>query len=221
MSPMFDSNSTSPLPPASRYRALNPLAVTSTVVAALSIVTMLSWYLAVVPLAGIIFGWVALRQIRKAPDEWTGLRLAQVGLGLSAAMWVAGYGWLILAKTSEVPFGYHRITFDDDLQPDPAKPTEPIPQTALDLQDGKVFIQGYMQPRRQQTGIKEFVLCPSNGDCPFCMVSPSPTQKIRVILQGDMETTYTTHLISVAGRFRVNMNDPVGIPYGIDADYLP
>ena len=135
-------------------------------------------------------------------------------------MWTFGYGWLIFAKTSEVPFGYHRITFDDDLQPDPAKPTEPVPQSALDLQDGKVFIQGFMQPRRQQMGIKEFILCPANGDCPFCIPNPKPTQMIRVILQGDMDTIYTTRLVSVAGRFRVDINDPNGIPYAIDANYL-
>ena len=135
-------------------------------------------------------------------------------------MWVVGYGWLILAKTSEVPYGHKRITFDDDLQPNPDKPLEYIPQAALDLQDGKVFIQGYMQPRRQQMGIREFVLCPSNGDCPFCMVNPKPTQMIRVILQGDLQVNYTTHLISVAGRFRVNLDDPGGLPYGIDADYF-
>jgi hypothetical protein len=219
MSSIFDANMTSPSPSGSRYRALNPLAVTSTVLAVLSIVTALSWFLALVPLAGIIVGWVALRQIRKAPDEWTGLRLAQIGLGLSAAMWAFGYGWLIFAKTSEVPFGYEAITFDA-IQPDPMKPTEPIPQAALDLRDGKIYIKGYMQPRRQQTGIREFILCPATGDCAFCTPNPRPTQMIRVILQGDMVTNFTTHPVAVAGRFRVDPDDPSGIPYGLDVDYL-
>jgi hypothetical protein len=219
MSLTFDSNAISPSAPPTRYRALNPLAVTSTVLAALSIVTMLSWFLVVIPLAGIIIGWIALRQIRTAPEEWMGLRLAQIGLGLSTAMWVFGYGWLILAKTSEVPFGYTPITYDM-LQPDPTKPTEIIPQAAQELQDAKVFIQGYMQARRQQIGIKEFILCPASGDCAFCMPNPSPTQKIRVMMQGDKDATYTPRMISIAGRFRVNLYDPSGIPYGIEVDSM-
>jgi len=41
-----------------------------------------------------------------------------------------------------------------------------------------------------------------------------------VSLQGDLEATFTTHLIGVAGRFRVDANHPSGIPYGLEADYL-
>jgi hypothetical protein len=217
MSSIFDSNSTSPPPPGSRYRALNPLAVTSTVLGALSIITFLHWALAVIPLAGIVVGWCAWKQIRKAPDEWTGLTLVRVGIGLSAAFWLFGYGWLVVARVSEVPPGYERITYEK-LQPDPATPTEPIPQSALDMQDRKVYVQGYMQSGRRQTGIKEFILCPTNGECPFCTPDPKPTEKIRVILPGDMETSYTTHPVGAAGRFRVDINDPSGIPYGLEVD---
>jgi hypothetical protein len=203
--------------PAVRYRAINPLAVASVAAGVLSIATALHGSLAVIPVAGIVLGWRALRQIRNTPDEWTGLGLAQTGIGLSAALWVVGSGWLLFARASEIPYGYQPVSYES-LQPDPNKPTEPIPQTALDMQDRKVFIRGYMQPRRQQTGIKDFILCPTNGECPFCIPNPKPTEKIRVTLQGDLETSYTTHPIGVAGRFRVNQDDPNGIAYGLDAD---
>ena len=206
----------SPLP-ASRYRAIQPLAVASVAVGALAVVTFLSWYLAAIPAAGIALGLAARKRIRNAPDEWTGWTLALVGIWLSAAMWLVGYGWLTFAEVAKVPFGYEEVSYDT-LQPDPDKPTEPIPQKALDMQDKKVYIEGYMQPRRTQTGIKDFILCPFNGQCPFCTVRPKPTERIRVILQGDMQTTYTTRLVGVAGRFRVDPNDPT--PYGLEADYL-
>ena len=180
---------------------------------------MLHWALAVVPLAGMVVGWIAWKQIRKAPDEWIGATLVLVGVGLSAALWLVGYAWLIFARVSEVPYGYERITYTM-LQPDPMKPTEPIPQTAIDMQDKKVYMQGYMQSRRTLTGIKEFILCPTNGDCPFCTPSPRPTEKVRIVLQGDLEATYTTHLIGVAGRFHIDPNDSNGIPYVLEADYL-
>jgi hypothetical protein len=205
--------------PTTHYRALCPTAVVSVVVGVLSILTACSWYLAVVPLLGIGLGWQAVRKIRNAPNEWTGLELARLGIGLSVGMWVVGYGWLIFARASEIPYGYQPVSYEM-LQPDPNSPAEPIPQSALDMQDKRVFIKGYMQPRRQQTGIKDFVLCPTNGECPFCIPNPKRTEMIRVVLQGDLETIYTTHLIGVGGRFQVDPADPSGIPYSLEANYI-
>jgi len=226
MSSLFANSVSSPkAKPPVRYQAVNPLAVASVVAGSLSILTafgstVAAWLLlATIPVAGILLGWRALRQIRKAPEVWTGLRLAWVGIGLSAGLWTLGCAWLAFADVSEVPYGYRWVVWDT-IQPDPSKPTEPIPQTALDMQDSKIYIKGYMQPRRQQAGIKDFILCPANGDCPFCVPNPARTQMIRVTLQGDMETTYTTHLIGVAGRFRVDADDLGGIPYSIDVDVL-
>ncbi len=219
MSSTFDSNLTNPVPPATRYRAMNPLAVTSVVLGALSILTWLHWAFGVVPLAGLIVGWVAWKQIRKAPEEWTGATVVVVGVILSAVLWLGGCVWLIVARADKIPYGYKLITYAM-LQPDPLKPTEPIPQTAIDLDDRKVYMEGYMQSRRTLTGIKEFILCPTNGNCPFCTPTPKPTEKVRVILQGDLETTYTTHLVGVAGRFRIDRNDTNGIPYELKADTI-
>lgn len=202
-----------------QYRALCPRAMASVAVGALSILTALHWLLAFVPLVGIGLGLRARRQIRQAPTEWTGDGLAQLGIGLSLGFWMIGYGWLIFAGGSGVPYGYQRITYEM-LQPDPNMPADPIPQTALDLQDKRVFVKGFMKPRRQQTGIKEFILCPVTGQCPFCIPNPKPTEMIRVVLQGDLETTYQTYQIGVGGQFQANPNDPGGIPYTIEADVL-
>jgi hypothetical protein len=217
-------NSTS-VRPAPSYRALSSLAVASTVLGTLSLSTALAeawttWLgLTVIPLAGLILGWRALQQIRKAPDEWTGLRLAKTGIWLSAGLWVIGSCIAWKSNSSEVPYGYQVVSYEM-LQPDPSKPTMPIPQSALDMHDKKVYIKGYMQPRRQQTGIKEFILCPTNGQCQFCIPSPKRTEMIRVVMQGDLDASYTTNLIGVAGRFRINPDDPQGIFYGLDADYV-
>ncbi len=206
-------------PPAVRYRALCPPAVASVVVGALSILSGFHWSLALVPLVGIGLGWHAVKRIRQVPDEWTGLGLARLGIGLSLGLWIVGYGWLLFARVSEVPYGYERVSYEM-LQPDPNAPAEPIPQSALDMQDKRVFIKGYMKPVRRQTGIKEFTLCPSNGECPFCTPNPKRTEMIRVMLQGDLETVYTTHLIGVGGRFQVDASSPTGIPYSLETDYL-
>jgi hypothetical protein len=206
-------------PAAVRYRPLCPPAVASVVLGALSFLTVFTWHLAIVPLVGIGLGWRALKRIRRAPEEWTGLGLARLGIGLSIGLWVVGYGWLMIARVREIPYGYESVSYER-LQPDPNAPAMPIPQSALDLQDKRVFVKGYMQPRRQQTGIKEFILCPTNGECPFCIPNPKRTEMIRVILQGDLEAIYTTHLLGVGGRFQVDPQDPSGIPYTIEADVL-
>jgi hypothetical protein len=202
-----------------QYRALCPIAVASVALGGLSILTVFSWYLAAIPLVGIWLGWKALQKIRQAPNEWTGLGIARTGISLSVGLWTIGYGWLIFAQASEIPYGYQRVSYET-LQPNPDIPTELIPQSAHDMQDKRVYVRGFMQPRRQQTGIKEFILVPANGECPFCIPNPKRTEMIRVFLQGDLETIYTTHQIGVGGRFQVDPADPSGIPYGIDADFL-
>jgi hypothetical protein len=194
----------------------------SVVVGVLSIpilVFWFSWFWAVIPLLGIGLGWRAQERIHEAPSEWTGLGLARTGIWLSLGMWIIGYGWLIFSRSSEVPYGYERISYEM-LQPDPNAPAEPIPQLALDLQDKRVFVKGYMQPRRQQAGIKEFILCPANGECTFCIPKPKKTEMIHVVLQGDLQVIFTTHQIGVGGRFQVDPHDPSGVPYTLEADVL-
>ena len=213
-----ETNSTT-APPAVPYRALCPTAVVSVIVGALSILTMFSWYLAVIPLLGIGLGWQALKRIRQAPGELIGLGVARFGIVLSVALWMVGYGWLIFARTSEVPYGYQRISYET-LQPNPQIPTERIPQSALDMQDKRIYVKGFMQSRRRQTGIKEFILIPVAGECPYCIPDPKSTEMIRVVFQGDLEAIYTTHQVGVGGRFQVDPADPSGIPYAVEADYL-
>ncbi len=203
---------------AAPYRALCPQAVLSVVLGAASIVTAFSWYLAMVPILGLWLGWRALRQIRDASDQWTGMGLAKVGMSLSIGLWVLGSGWHWY-DVHRIPSGYQFLQWDV-LQPDPNAPAEPIPQTALDLQDHRIFVKGYMRPRRQQSGIKEFVISPNSGECPFCVPNPKPTQMIRVVLQGDLQTFFTTNLVGVGGRFQVDPHDPDGMPYTLEADCL-
>ena len=211
--------------PPARYQAVSPLAVASVAMGALSILTMFgssvaAWLiLAALPLAGLVLGWQALKQIRKAPEEWIGCRLAWTGIGLAAGLWMFGTFWVLFSNATEVPPGYQWINFEM-LQPDPMKPTELIPQRAIEMQDRKVYIKGYMQPRRRHTGIKDFILCPTSGESAFGFPNSSRTERIRIRLQGDLETTFTTRPVGIAGRFRVDTDDPSGIPYALDGEYV-
>ncbi len=211
MSLPLETNSTSAkLPPS--YRAIDPLAVLSAALGGLSILTMFSWWLALIPAASVAVGWLALGRIHGAPNERTGLRLAKGGMLAAGLLWLFGCAWLVFVQVSEVPFGYQTVTFEK-LQPAPG---ELIPDLAREMEDKKVFIKGYMRSGRRLAGIKDFTLFPNNSDCPFCSPNPKPTEKIRIALQGDLDTAYTSHEIGVAGRFRVDPSN--AIPYSLEVD---
>lgn len=210
--------------PSVRYRAVSPMAVASLAFGALSILTLWHWVLGLIPAVGILLGCLALRQIAKTPEELTGRRLAWAGVVLSVAFAVLGYTVLAIAKASEFPPGYHELTYQD-LQPDPNVPGERIPTTAYDAQfdqtrNNKVGVKGFMAPTRQQLGLKQFILCPSIPNCPFCTVNPKPTEMILIRLEGDLTARYTTHEIRLGGKLRVDEFSPTGIPYQLDADFL-
>jgi hypothetical protein len=210
--------------PATRYRALCPLAVISLSLSVLSILTILAdsvvaWTLiSLIPIGGAIAGWRAMKQIAQSPTEWIGLRMAKIGLWLSVGLWLTcsfSAWWLYAGR---VPAGYDRITFET-IWGESSSPGRAIPQRVRDMQDKKVFIQGYMKPSRQLTGIKDFTLSPTSGECPFC-ASTTRGEMIRVALPSDMTTDFTTHLIGVAGHFQIHEDDPSGIPFSIEADLL-
>ena len=116
------------------------------------------------------------------------------------------------------PAGYQRVSYEE-LQPDPDNPDEP-PQGVKDIVEKNklVYIKGYMVPTRQQFGLKRFTLCPTNNQCPYCIPFPKPTEQIRVTLDGDWAADYTTRLIGIGGRLRIDGNDPV--PYAMEVNYL-
>ena len=146
------------------------------------------------------------------------LKLARWGIGRSRRPCDRRL-WSVFAGMREIPFGYDLISYDS-LQPDPNKPTEAIPESATLMNDKKVYIKGYMKPSRRQTGIKDFIMCPSAGQCPFCNPDPKPTEMIHVVMQGSATTAFTNRQIGIAGRLHVDPSDPGGLPYSLDADYV-
>ena len=171
--------------PGAHYREVNRFAVISVVLGALSILTMFGWFFGVLPLAGIVLGVLALRQIDAAPGDMTGRGFAIAGIVLSAVLWLLGTSYILFVAINEVPIGYTVLTFED-LQPDPENPGELIPQKILDLEDKYVYIKGYMYPGRQNTGIQQFVLVPSRFHCQFCQRDLKSTEMIQVTTVGDL-----------------------------------
>ncbi|MEI8372447.1 MAG: hypothetical protein WCJ35_06385 [Planctomycetota bacterium] len=207
--------------PPPRYRAISLWAVLSVVCGATTVTMMIfGWPLAVLPLAAIYFGMKALGQIERAPEEYTGQRLAQVGIGLGAGLGILLSGWLIFVG-NEVPPGYQVLDWAS-LEPDPKIKTEMVSPKALELSDKKtkVYVRGYMLPGRRQLQLKEFSICRTSDQCSFAQKTNRPVDLIHIELTGDRTINYTTYQIGIGGIFRVDPAPLNGTPYSIQADHL-
>lgn len=203
-----------------RYRAVSLWAVLSVVCGAASpAMIFVGWPAAILPAASIYFGVKALGQIDRLPEEYTGRRLAQVGMGLGAGLGIVLAGWLIFVG-NEVPHGYQVLEYAD-LEPDPKIKNEVISKAAEELSDKKtkVYVRGYIVPGRRQLGLKEFSICRTSDQCRFANKQGyRPSDLIRIELTGDRTLDYTTHQIGVGGIFHADRDSPT--PYSIQGDYL-
>ncbi len=206
-----------------RYQAVSFWAVLSVVFAAASVAMFfVGWWASPSPLVAIYFGWKALEQIDRLPEEYTGRRLAQTGIWLGAGLGIVMSAWMIFVG-NEVPHGYQVLEYAD-LEPDPNNKNEIVPAKAMELGDPekktRVYIRGYIEPGRRQVRLTEFNISRSNHWCPFQQKINRPTDLIHVELTGDLTIDYTTHLIGVGGVFHVDLENGHGTPYSVQADYL-
>jgi len=206
--------------PTDDYKVIQAQAVLSLVLGVLSIFCFFTVYLFWIPLGGLIFGWIARKEIAKSPKERLGLGMAQTGMLLSLVFGVLGCGWVMYTYLAEAPPGYKLITFAE-LQPDPSEP-KLIPQFARDLEEKKVFVWGYMVPGEKQYGITDFVLVEQLSHCQFCQSQLRPTQMIEIHFKNGLSVDYSTKRIGVGGVFTSNPDvlkqQFGGIVYRIEAD---
>ena len=176
----------------------------------------------VIPVAAVILGWRALKQIHYASEEMTAATLARIGIILAVG-WGCRPRVAAAAETGNgsalwLPSGRLRrpAAGQGDAEPDSAD--------ALDLKDKRIYLKGYIAPTRQQLRLRRFVLCPTNGFCQYCNPNPSRTEMIRVTLEGDLTMDYTTRLVGIGGRFHIDEKNPaaaVGDGSGLRAVALP
>jgi hypothetical protein len=188
--------------------------------AATATMIFVGWLAVPLPLAAIYFGRNALDQIERLPEEYTGQRLAKIGIGLGAGLGILLSGWLIFSD-NEVHPGYQRLNWAD-LEPDPNKKTELIPPSALELSDKKtkVYVRGYILPGRRVVQLSDFFICRTSDQCRFSsQMGYRPTDLIRIKLTGDLTIDYTTHEVGVGGIFQADDKNPHS-PYCIEGYYV-
>lgn len=204
------------------YRPLPAAAVAGCLLGVVSIVALLEfWPTKALPAVGLVAGLVGLRQITQSPDEYSGRKVALLGVGLSAFFLLAGSAVSVLVPIWEVPADHVKISYED-LKP-PADRPNAVSPAAAELDGRKVFLKGFMFPTTHAGGIRKFLLCRDNGDCCFGGQPPS-SDMVWVELNAPLETEFTTRLRHVGGTFHVagsRMADVrQEILYRLDADYI-
>lgn len=197
-----------------QYRALSSAAVVAFVLGLLSFLAMADYWLVAVPIVGVIWSIMALRQIRGRREELTGSWLAWAGLMLSLVLLPIGPAYQFHAEAIRIPPGYQPITYDA-LQPDPNVIGQLIPNSAFALNSKKIYMKGFVYAGSDTTGIQNFVLCRDAGTCCFGG-NPKITDRIVVKLKGAGGMVFTKQPVAVAGTFRVS---PTQAPGGIGTAY--
>lgn len=188
--------------PADDYRALSAAAVSAFALGLLSPLAFLDPWLGLVPVAALMLGFVALRQIGKRPEEFTGKKLAVVGIASALAFLISGGVYQSYVYSNELPGpDFVRASYAQ-LQPYEGDPPLKLPPEALDLNGKNILIKGYVFPGQRQSGITQFLLVRDQGDCCFGG-NPKITDRILVSLKDPKGFDFSGKLFKVAGEFHI------------------
>ena len=183
------------------YKALAGTSIAAATLAFLSPLAFIDWWLLAVPAVGFCLGLVALRDIIKRPDIFTGKRLAKTATTFSLLCLVGGTIYLSWVYAAELPEGFERVHYGI-LQPAEGSPAASIPDSARAIDGHNVLIKGYMYPGKKQFGIRQFLLVRDQGDCCFGG-DPKITDRVLVHLQDEKSMSFSSRQTKIAGTFTV------------------
>lgn len=187
------------------YKPIPPLAPVSALLGVCALSGLLSPLGVVFAVFGVVLGFVALQQIKKADGGLSGRLIALSGVLTSAVLLVGCVALHVYWYQTEVPEGHQRISFGLDISRKGFVFEDGQSRVHPDIAalDGKpLFLKGYMYPGTQLEDLTTFLLCRDNGDCCFGG-QPKLTDMIKVKLTGDLKAQHMPHLVSVAGIFRL------------------
>ena len=189
-----------------QYRPVPPLVAISLGFVFLSMLAIISDLLLAVPLIGIVIAFMAYYQVSRSRGDLSGGGMALGSLIAMLLMFVGFGGMHLHSYATEVPDGYARVNFTNDIS---KKGFETVdgqmgvhPDVAA-LADKPIYLKGYMYPFRETHGLRSFVLCKDSGECCFGG-QPKQTDMILVNMLDDATVNYQDkRLVGVAGTLRV------------------
>lgn len=222
------------------YRSLTAESVGSLILGFLSILTIVSGIFVIFPIMGIVLGILAIRKILGASEELSGLGISSAGVALSVLFALVGIAYQIHVSSFDVPLGYREIDFTKlSANPVTGKMSEEILDLAYTRDENNrivplrpqfdaqgnvippppVFLEGYMFPTKNMSGIDFFMLVPSLEQGKFGTMTRSPTEMVEVNLLGGLSVPYRTSPVRVGGLLFVKENYTGDqMPYHIEAD---
>ena len=188
------------------YRPVSSLAVCALVLGLLSLVGIFLWIMLPVGLLAVVLGAIALVSIRRWKGEYTGTGVAIAGIFFGLTTMIAGTAVQIHAFRNEVPKGYERISFVNDISAKAfvidRKGMKPNPDV-LALAGKKIFFKGFVFPTQEYVGLTSFLILKDSNECCFGG-KPKLTDKIGCKMQDGKTCNYMAGRVSVAGTFRIN-----------------
>jgi hypothetical protein len=208
------------------YRSVSKAAIFSVCLAVLGLGGLIFPGLLALEVVALVLGILAIRGIKRYPDELIGLTPAIIGTVLGAVVFSGGIAWHVYEYASELPEGYtseNRVDFAD-LQPEKTRPDLPVSPKSLELDGQKIFVKGYIHPEYSRGPVKKFVIVPDMGTCCFGG-QPKLTDMIEVTLRDPLRVRYSQRMRKLAGVLKVDTRPkPVtglgGVYYQLDAEYV-
>lgn len=190
------------------YRTVPVIAVVGLVISLLSAMSVFIWLALPLCVVGLIVSTLSLFVIRRNRDIYSGTLVALSGMLLSSAFLASGISYQIYTYQTEVPEGFARIRFGDDISDKGFVVKNNFSTVHPDVAalDGKkIFVKGYIYQTGKMRDIGSFLLVKDNGDCCFGG-DPAITDRMGVLMAPGKEITYKAGKVGVAGTFRLNQN---------------
>ncbi|MEP3481095.1 MAG: hypothetical protein ABJZ55_17740 [Fuerstiella sp.] len=169
----------------------------------------------------IVVSLVAVIRIRSERDIYRGFGMALCGLLLSTSCLVAGSWKLHYDYHHEVPEGYLRVNFPNEISDYEFVyygNARRLHQKVAPFVGQKVFLKGYMYNLQKYEGLKDFVFLKDNGECCFGG-EPKPFDMMVVSMPEGKTTKAFRSMIAVSGTLSADVTAGEGEPvYTIVAD---
>lgn len=204
------------------YRPVPPLVPISAAFVFLSPLAFVWDAMTLVPLVGAVLGFLAWRQVRRSPADFSGGKLAAICAIVLLTTTVSAAGFHAYNFATEVPEGFQRVSFPNDISSKEFVTIEGEKKVHPDVEQlsGKpVFLKGFMYPTKQTEGLTSFLLCKDSGDCCFGG-QPKQSDMIFVQMAEGQTANFRAGLVAVAGDFQAQPTlDATGLNpvYKIDA----
>lgn len=184
------------------YRALSRSAIASFILFVVALLGLIPPFEALLALAviGCILAALAIRSIRRYPNEFSGLGLAKCSLIANGLLLACGIAMHTYVYLTEVPPGHIRVPFSKlKFEDDPDRPTP----TAVEIDGKDVFIKGYIHPSSGGGMLRQFVLVGDLGTCCFGG-QPKSSEMIEVTLMPGQTIKGGMTRRKLAGKFTLN-----------------